>query len=275
MELQESSVIRDIVPQLLNFKRERRAFVLLNSDHKTKETYCGGTKFIIPAKDKLHSVASKRAIDADGDPIPGTIVIEDLPNPEPDPRTGEARLAVDSQETVRHILGIHRMPDGSASSATSPYALGGLSLLPLHPSKELWQAMARDGENRAFLIRVQNAQTTIDEYDAKNAARNSAGMAAVHGGKVYMEARAIIEEYSKLIQKRAEVEVSARTRSPTSRRSLRSRRMLAPRSWSWPTRRPRPRRSIRSLLPRNYSTTPRCSRACARPTGFARSATSN
>ena len=51
MELQESSVIRDIVPQLLNFKREKRAFVLLNSDHKTKETYCGGTKFIIPAKD--------------------------------------------------------------------------------------------------------------------------------------------------------------------------------------------------------------------------------
>ena len=207
MELQESSVIRDIVPQLLNFRAEKRSFVLLNSAPKVIEPFWGGTKFIIPACDKLHTEKDKREMDADGDPIPGSIIISDLPG-EVNPHTGEPRLAVDSQEAVRHILGIHRNPDGSVSSAMSPYALGGLSLLPRHPTKELWKAVMQDGSNRNFLIRVQNAQTTIEEYDAKNAARASAGMPPVHGGKVYMQSRAILDEYNKIVTRETQLSVN-------------------------------------------------------------------
>lgn len=207
MEIQESSVIRDIAPQLLNFKPIKKRFVLINSSPKDQVPQVGGSRYTIPAKDKLHVEPHKRALDADGDPIPGTVIIEDRDGGI-NFYTGGEQLAEDAQEVVRHILGLHRMPDGSVSSASSRYALMGISLLPMNPTKDLWRAVSKDGEARNFLIRVDNAQKTLDEYAEKNARLNAAGMPQVHGGKVWYEAKAIIDEYARLIQKQAEIEVS-------------------------------------------------------------------
>jgi hypothetical protein len=202
-----------IDPQIVSFTNPRRSFVLHNAKRKRVEVMYAGNMMTLPAVDEVH--ARKAAKDADGTSIPGTYVVED------DyvfvPEFGDEVLLFDAAKAVAHILGLRRGPDGKFTEASSPFAVGGISLLPRTPTKEQWAAVAADGEKRAWLTEVKNAQQLIQDVDEKNAKRKAAGMEAVHGGRDWDRARALISEYNTLLQQDARKEISL---SPVAADSL-------------------------------------------------------
>ena len=190
----------EIAPQLISFAPARKSFVLHNSKDREIETMFNGNMMTLPPRHLLH--LHRAETDADGDLIPGTYVVEDIYTFSE--ALGAEILTFDAEKAVVHILGIRRRPDGSAHELTSNFARGGLSLFPRHPKKEHWMAIAKMGEERAFVAAVQNARVTIDEYDEKNARRKAAGMEPIAPGFVYDHAKFMIEEYQKLVRRQAE-----------------------------------------------------------------------
>lgn len=185
-----------ISPQLVTFKPPKRSFVIHNGRDKDRDVMFAGNIFTIPSRtkiDKLHS-----DLDADGDPIPGTFVLEDMYV------YSQAMSAdfcvLDAERAVVHILGIARMPDGSGSELTSSFALSGLSLIPRHAPKTVWREVASAGEHRAFLASARSAAELIEAYDAKNEKRRAVGMEAVPGGPDYQRAVYLLKEFNKLVK---------------------------------------------------------------------------
>ena len=193
-----------ISPQIVQFVQPRRSYVLHNAKPKRVEVMYVGNMMTLPAVDEIHK--HKHDTDADGDPIPGTYVVEDLYVFIPE--LGDDVMVFDCARAVAHILGLRRGSDGSLSPASSPYAVGGVSLLPRHSTKEQWKAVTAAGEQRAWLTRVKTAQQTIADIDEKNAKRRAAGMDAVHGGADWDAARALIEEYNTLVRQDARAQLS-------------------------------------------------------------------
>ena len=197
-----------IAPQMVSFVAPRRSFVLHNAKPKRIEVMYVGNMMTLPAVNEIHPV--KHDTDADGDPIPGTYVVSDLYTFIPE--LGDEMLTFDSAKAVAHILGLRRNPNGTVTEAASLYAVGGVSLLPRHSTKEQWKEVCASGEHRAWLTRVKNAQLLITEIDEKNAHRKAAGMEAVHGGPEWTKACALIKEYNELVQADVRKEIGA---SPT------------------------------------------------------------
>src|SRR5687768_17420460 len=112
-----------VPPQLISFKPPRRAFTVLNSRDKAVSPMFGGNILTVPP---VHEVGPYSDTDADGDPIPGTRVIEDLFVF--DPNLNDEVQILDAQRCVIHILGLQKGGDGNITVAASPYAVGGLSL---------------------------------------------------------------------------------------------------------------------------------------------------
>lgn len=199
----------DVLPQIVSFAPQKRAFVFHNAKSKPVETMFVGTMITIPA---VNVVDTRRFLDgrsyaetdADGDPIPGTRIIEDIFTFVPE--LGDEILTFDAAKAVAHILGVRKDPraDVSAAVASSKFALGGLSLLPRHPSKEIWMAVAREGEKRAFVASVESAQYLIDSIDQKNAKRREAGMEPASGGRDYDRAKFLVDQYNALTRREVE-----------------------------------------------------------------------
>jgi hypothetical protein len=189
----------NIAPQIVSFVAPRRSYVLHNAKPKRVEVMYVGNLMTLPAIDEVHAI--KADTDADGDPIPGTYVLEDQYIFIPD--IGDEVLIFDCAKAIAHILGLKRGSDGKLTEATGHFAVGGVSLLPRHSTKEQWQGVAATGEQRAWMTRVRVAQQLIQDVDEKNARRKSAGMDAVHGGPEWDAARALITEYNAVMQQDA------------------------------------------------------------------------
>lgn len=193
----------EIAPQLVSFKPVKKSFVIHNAKPRAVETMYGGTMFIIPA---THEVNKDCELDADGDPIPGTRVIEDFY--EYDERLRSERLVIDAERAVILILGIQMTPDGSSSILTSQHAITGLSLFPRHPPKSLWKPAVQAGEQRAFLAAVHAAHYTVHAYAAQDANRKANGKPPVAPGPDYEHACYLIEEYNKMVKAEADVRLA-------------------------------------------------------------------
>lgn len=195
--------VENIALQTLTFQNPRRSYTLHNAKSRRIEVMYIGNMMTLPAKDEIHAL--KFDTDADGDKIPGTYVVEDLYVYIPE--FGEEIMIFDSAKAVAHILGLHRSSDGKVTEASSPYAAGGISLLPRHATKEVWKSVVVEGGKRAWLTRVKNAQYTIQSIDEKNARRKAAGMEAVHGGREWDEAKALLDQYNELLRQDTRAEL--------------------------------------------------------------------
>lgn len=184
-----------VPPQLVSFRQPRRSYTVHNAKAVQAEPLFWGQKMIIPP---AHEVSPHSDVDIDGDPIPGTYVVEDMFTPIPE--IGDEVLTFDATQAVKHILGLQPGSDGTAAIATSPYALSGLSLLPRHASKELWKAVALAGEKRAFVATVERAREYVRGVDEANGKRKAAGVEPIPVGAEYDWARATIDEYNKLVR---------------------------------------------------------------------------
>lgn len=199
--------------QTVTFLAPRRSYVLHNAKQKRVEVMYVGNLMTLPAVNEIHPI--KAEMDKDGDFIPGTYVVADEYVFVPE--LGDEILIFDSARAVAHILGLQRGSDGRLTEASSPFAVGGVSLLPRHPTKEEWKAVAAAGEHRAWLTRVKNAQQLIQDVDEKNAKRKAAGMEAVHGGREWDAAVALISQYNDLMRQDARKELVA---SPAADQAL-------------------------------------------------------
>lgn len=160
-----------IPPQLITgFKKQRRSFIIHNGNRKPKTVMYGGTMMTVPP---INIVGARAARDADGDPIPGTYVMQDIFVFVPE--LGDDVMTFDAEKAICHVLGIDRGKDGEAVSASGSYALGGMSMLMPNATKEEWQGIARAGEYRAYLADVELARMIVSAHDESNQKRRMSG----------------------------------------------------------------------------------------------------
>lgn len=196
-------VTPQIAPQLVTFKPPRRSFTIINGSEKDKDVGFAGNIFTIPGK---HKVVAQSDTDEDGDKIPGTFVLEDVYVYSES--LGAEFMVMNAERAVIHILGIQRRPDGSGSELTSNFAIKGLSLLPRHAPKSLWQEVAKAGEHRSFLSAVKSAQETISLYDLRNEQRRAAGNPAIPSNAEYRHCVHLLREFDRIVRTEAEEAVS-------------------------------------------------------------------
>lgn len=180
--------------EALSFLIPVREFTIHNAtDEQLVIMYAGETRYIPPVNvaippdpripDKAHS-----AVDADGELIPGTLVLKDMY----DEKMGHFRDASkfwSAAEAIKHSLDI----DVTTGEATGPYAQKGLSLLPPLPTKAQVAETLADGRARYKTWLVAKAQETIESYDAKSMARKAAGLGSIPPSREELKAKAILD----------------------------------------------------------------------------------
>lgn len=200
MSLDSIQIPDGIAPQVVDFRQERFSFAILNSSSKPREVMFIGNMMTIPPKHQF--VPGRSDVDADGDPIPGSYVIED--RYEYSEELNDEFCVFDARKAAAHILGIQRSSDGKTSQASSPYALGGMSLLPRHAPKSVWQPVAAAGEQRSFAARVDDAREIVRVEDERNAKRKAAGLDAAppvrrKDADAYREALMVLKQYDQIM----------------------------------------------------------------------------
>lgn len=185
----------DVPPQLVNFRQPRRSFTLHNARKKPIDIMFGGNRMTLPASHQVDRDHSDT--DLDGDLIPGSFVIEDTYLWMSDIQ--DEVCILDAIKCVCHILGLQVGSDGSATVATSPYALSGISLIPRHATKEQWKQVAELGEKRSFLAEVERARVYIAAMDEANEKRRVAGYMPVRD-RDYERGVTLLNQYNELVK---------------------------------------------------------------------------
>lgn len=189
---------------LVSLKPTRNSFVLHNARKKKVTTMYVGTIVEIPP---VHEVGPRAERDADGELIPGTLVIEDIYSPLPD--FDDEVCVFNAVRAVNHILGLSVDNDGQAVTASSPYALSGLSLLPRRPTKEMWLQVSRDGADRAFLADVDRAYKFMDAVEETNTKRKALDMPPLPPSSIeFQRHKFVIEQYEQLTKKQVRDEMA-------------------------------------------------------------------
>lgn len=192
-----------LIPQILSFHREKKSFTVHNSRKVRIDAMYAAHRFTFPA---VHEVGPYSDVDADGEPIPGTHVIEDIYTFFPD--WNQEILTRDAERAVVHILGIQIRSDGTAHELTSAYAKGGLSLLPRRAPKDIWHQVAKSGEQRVFLSEVEDARNYIEAVEVRNSKLQQAGMSPMPGGVKYDRARWLIGKFDELHRRDLERQIA-------------------------------------------------------------------
>lgn len=190
----------------IDFAPARHSYVILSSKRVETDFYFDGNRMTCPP---VHQLGPCSETDADGDLIPGTYVIEDIYTLDPALDPVNAVLTFDAQKAVCHILGLRPGSDGVSAVAASPYALSGLSLLPRHPTKEVWKAAAASGEERVFLHEVERSRQLIRDQDEINGKRKAAGEGPIMLDlRDYERAKFVMSQYNELVKKQVESELA-------------------------------------------------------------------
>ncbi len=193
-----------IAAQQVNFAPVKKSHCMLNSRPVAMETMFDSNMMTVPPCNVVHGMRrdgtlepwSKAEIDVDGDPIPGSYVVED--RYEREPGTIYDVLRMDADRAVKTIFGITQRPDGAVADLSSKRALVGLSLLPRHPTKELWQHVMKEGEHRAFLASVTQAEYALEAFKHRNELDRAAGLPSKPAGPEIQHHLAILKQYNAL-----------------------------------------------------------------------------
>lgn len=203
--------------QVLQFEPQIHRYTLVNGGSKPIETYFNNLLYTVPPADQMDRPEQgkpygRAAFDADGDPIPGTVQIVDAL--EYDPETGKNKLVYDATAALYHILGLKEGADRRLR-ATSKVALMGVSYLPDKPSKDLIREVKAECAERAILFSAEAARNYVAGIDAKNAARQEAGMPPAPGGPEYKRAVMLLEKADERIRQALDLETNGVTSQTT------------------------------------------------------------
>lgn len=189
--------------EVTEFRREPRSYIIHNASPEWRERMFNGTFIKFPPCDVVGPIPGR---DADGDPIPGTTLVKDLfGTGGPDKEIfgdWDDKLIFDAASATKFILGI----DVKTSRATSRAALGGLSLIPKHSSKERISEIVNGGRSRHMLVSGDNDRELIAAYTAKAAVHQRDGLPMPAPPKEYHEA--VARENSRAAQAKKEFEAT-------------------------------------------------------------------
>jgi hypothetical protein len=168
--------------QLLDqFRPVKNSFILHNAKPEKAFVGWGGTQWWLPARDEI---GAKPGRDAEGNPIPGTTVVEDIVITD---MAGELvgepgeSAAVSAKQVVEHALGFN----AKTGTAQSSYALSGISLLPNKASTEQIARVIAEGTRRWEEFDLQSARQIVSAEEQKVAAHQKAGMSSPPPSRAY------------------------------------------------------------------------------------------
>jgi len=174
--------------QLPMFGYAPNEYVLHNASPEKVFLRWGGVSIILPPVD---AVGPKAAKDADGDPIPGTLVLKDAIVADKDGVIPSADGPANwmAFEAIRNLLGINPVTKEAMGAA----ARAGLSYLPNNPSKDVVQAVRMDGTKRWEEHRLEWAQYTVSAYESKVASCKIIGVAPPPPDQDYAKALVVLK----------------------------------------------------------------------------------
>lgn len=158
-----------------------------------------GVQWTMPPGD---TVSENSAKDADGDPIPGTYVLEDSWSAGPDgtfpdresPPNWSAFMA------IKNILAVD-----SAGNIGGVHAQAGISYLPENPSKEMVEAIVSDGKKRYEDGLVIWADHVVQGYAELVNKCRQANTAAPPPGEDYKKALHILRKHERKVEEAVSV----------------------------------------------------------------------
>jgi hypothetical protein len=165
-------------------------FTLHNASPEPLTFRWAGLQFTLPAVDE---VGKSPALDADGQPIPGSLILQDgysvdrdgnLPAPGSPPNWS-------AFDAIRNVLGV----DPNTKQATGVMAKAGVSFLPNTPSKDLIEKVREDGKRRYAESQVDWAQYTVSAYESRVAAARAVGQTAAPPDQDYAKAIQILKRH--------------------------------------------------------------------------------
>lgn len=147
------------MPQVIDFSRKIRSYILFNPSPKSHTLQWSGVQFTIPGRDQVRD--DKSAKFSDGTWMTGTYVISDLYN------AGDlSGLSLDVEETIKMMLGLVKREDGTYE-ATSGYAKFGIAFMPMDVSKEAYQSVRENSIRQWEAFRVEDAMATVASHEDK------------------------------------------------------------------------------------------------------------
>jgi len=174
------------MPQIIDFKREIRSYILFNPSIRQHELRWGGNCYTFPARDDVRP--EKSAKFSDGEWIPGTYVISDTYNGD--------ELVFDAALAIKNLLGLSQRPDG-AQDVTSLYGRFGISFVPNGCSKERYQEVRSAAIRQWEEFRVESAMQTKTDYEHQAAIWKAHGLQAPPPNAEVQEALFILESAHK------------------------------------------------------------------------------
>lgn len=165
-------------------------FTLHNASPHRIDLRWGGVQFTVPPIDE---VGPKPAIDADGDPIPGTVLLEDSLVTD---ATGSIPPAGSPPnwlafEAVRNLLGV----DTVTKEATGEVAKAGVSFVPNSPDKSVVAAIRADGQRRYQEHLLEWAQYTVSAYESRVQSAKMAGVQPAPPDQDYARALLVLRKH--------------------------------------------------------------------------------
>lgn len=177
------------VQYLPDFKPQVMSYTLHNATPEEIVLRWGGLQMTVPP---VGTVGHRPALDANGDPIPGTFVIKDTYTSRPDggiPRKGDPPNWF-AATAIRNILKI----DPETGEAVGPDAKKGISVLPASPTPAMIQEAMESGKARYESFLVEWATDIVNGYQVARDRNQQAGYAPPPPGAEYQKAVLILEK---------------------------------------------------------------------------------
>jgi hypothetical protein len=171
------------------FGYQPNRFILHNASPEEVRLRWGGVQFTVPPVDKMGKAPAQ---DADGDNIPGTLVLQDAVVMDRDGSIPEAGSPPNwlAFEAIRNVLGV----DTITKQAIGSYHKSGISFLPNGATKEVVATVREDGKRRYMEHLVEWAQYTVSTYEARVSAARMAGVQPAPPDQDYAKSLLILKQ---------------------------------------------------------------------------------
>lgn len=185
--------------QVVTFIANPREYIVHNAgDEPVTIMYGGETRILPPVHEVITPAKTLPAYsgkDAEGEYIPGSLVIADIYEENPS-FLGGSTLVWSAAEAIKQVLGI----DTRSGTSSGPFSERGISVLPANPPKDLVRETTKAGRERYERWRITEAERIVFEHNERNAKHKALGMPEIGGDERYIKAHMIVAEHRKLQQ---------------------------------------------------------------------------
>lgn len=198
-----ATVLKAALPQV-------KTYTIYNTGDEEVNLRFWGMNITIPEYTRTwkNTRSQKTAIDADGDEIPGSMLVHDVWQQDD---VGTRTHIWSADQAIRHFFQI----DPHTGQPAGPYYARGLSLLPDKPSKDDIRKIFKEGRAKYETWLVEQARVVISAHDNANALRIRAGNPPQPSGEDYLRATLLLQTVSEVRRKDIEDRMKGIRPDPT------------------------------------------------------------